>query len=110
MAFGGNQCAARLAVSLCRGLSDDQGRINETGAPTDNDGSDFLGSGSYRDCSLRSIGTVQQLVRRDKFPKPRALSPRRVGWLVREIEERSEARPISDLLPPENTGARKGVD
>ena len=57
-----------------------------------------------------SIGTVQQLVRQDKFPKPRALSPRRVGWLVREIKEWSEARPISDLLPPENTGVRKGTE
>jgi prophage regulatory protein len=48
--------------------------------------------------------TIQKLVREKAFPQPRKLSGRRVGWLVREIEEWAEARPVSDLLPPHNTG------
>ncbi len=55
-----------------------------------------------------SESTWQALVREGKAPKPRQLSDRRVGWLVRELEEWVEGRPASELLPPENTGARKG--
>lgn len=60
-------------------------------------------------CSIVSLApaTVQLLVRQEKFPKPRLISDRRVGWLLREIEEWAELRPISDLLPPANTGARR---
>ena len=50
----------------------------------------------------------ERMVQMDQAPKPRQLSSRRVGWLVRELEEWAEARPVSDLLPPPNTG-RKGV-
>jgi prophage regulatory protein len=46
-------------------------------------------------------------VREGKAPKPRQLSDRRVGWLVRELEEWVEGRPASELLPPANTGAPK---
>jgi prophage regulatory protein len=60
-------------------------------------------------CTIVSLApaTVQLLVRQKQFPKPRLLSGRRVGWLLREIEEWAEQRPISDLLPPANTGARR---
>ncbi|WP_431226806.1 helix-turn-helix transcriptional regulator [Burkholderia contaminans] len=51
-----------------------------------------------------SEATVQQLVREGNFPKPRLLSARRVAWLVREVEEWAESRPVSDLAPPANTG------
>lgn len=51
--------------------------------------------------------TVQKLVRENLFPKPRLLSGRRVGWLTREVEEWAETRPVSDLPPPPNTGAKK---
>ncbi|MFL9918842.1 AlpA family phage regulatory protein [Paraburkholderia fungorum] len=44
--------------------------------------------------------TVQKMVRTKEFPAPRELSGRRVGWLVRELEEWCEARPHSDMLPP----------
>lgn len=54
-----------------------------------------------------SESTWQALVREGKAPKPRQLSDRRVGWLVRELEEWSESRPVSDLPPPANTGAKK---
>lgn len=51
--------------------------------------------------------TVQRLVRENAFPKPRQLSGRRVAWLVRELEAWAEDRPVADLPPPGNTGARK---
>lgn len=50
--------------------------------------------------------SVQQLVREDAFPKPRKISSRRVAWLLREVQEWAEARPVSDLPPPPNTGRR----
>lgn len=56
-----------------------------------------------------SVSTVQALVRAGDFPKPRRMSGNRVGWLVREVEEWAETRPESDIAPPANTGARKGV-
>lgn len=54
-----------------------------------------------------SASTVQQLVREGAFPRPRLVSARRVAWLVRELEDWAESRPVSDQLPPQNTGARK---
>ena len=51
-----------------------------------------------------STATLQRLVRTNAFPKPRQLSGRRVGWLLREIEAWAEERPIADLLPPPNSG------
>ncbi|CAM5502480.1 helix-turn-helix transcriptional regulator [Thauera mechernichensis] len=54
-----------------------------------------------------SESTVQELVRQGQFPAPRQLSGRRVGWLVRELEAWAESRPVSQLLPPPNTGAPK---
>lgn len=53
-----------------------------------------------------AASTVQRLVREGAFPKPRQLSGRRVAWLVREIEEWAEERPVSELLPPPNTARR----
>ncbi len=57
-----------------------------------------------------SEASVQRQVREKDFPPPRVVSPRRVAWLVREVEQWAEARPISDLLPPPNTGTRKADD
>lgn len=47
-----------------------------------------------------SESTLKALVRQEGFPKPRALSGRRVGWLVREVTEWAEQRPVSKMLPP----------
>lgn len=60
-------------------------------------------------CSFVSLreSTLQKLVREGRFPRPRTLSDKRVGWLVRELEDWAESRPVSDLLPPPNTGAKK---
>lgn len=67
---------------------------------------DILGA-----CSFVALSetTLQKLVREEQFPKPRVLSGRRVGFLVRELEAWAESRPVSDLLPPANTGAKKGA-
>jgi len=56
-----------------------------------------------------SVSTVQNLGRDpdSEFPKARQLSGRRVGYLLREIEEWGETRPIANMLPPPNTGAKK---
>ncbi|WP_321804142.1 helix-turn-helix transcriptional regulator [Burkholderia sp. BCC1993] len=54
-----------------------------------------------------SPATVQKLVREKSFPEPRLLSGRRVGWLVHEVQQWADACPIAELLPPENSGARK---
>jgi prophage regulatory protein len=51
-----------------------------------------------------SDASVQKLVREGRFPKPRLLSSKRVGWLLREVDEWAETRPVSDLPPPPNTG------
>lgn len=51
-----------------------------------------------------STSTVEKLVREGDFPKPRQLSGRRVGYLVRELQEWIEARPVSEQLPPVNSG------
>lgn len=62
-------------------------------------------------CAYTSLSesTIQQLTRdrSSGFPQPRKLSGRRVGYLVRELDAWIESRPISDLLPPPNTGAKK---
>lgn len=56
-----------------------------------------------------ATATIQKMVREDQFPAPRQLSGRRVGWLVREVEEWAEERPVSALLPPPNTAWRRGL-
>jgi prophage regulatory protein len=52
-----------------------------------------------------SVSTIQALVRKGDFPKPRKASDRGARWLLREIEEWAESRPVADFLPPENTSA-----
>ncbi len=54
-----------------------------------------------------SVTTMELLLRRGEFPKPRRVSPARVVWLVRELTDWMESRPVSELLPPRNTGAAK---
>lgn len=54
-----------------------------------------------------SVTTLERLQREGQFPRPRLLAGRRVGYLVRELEEWLESRPVSDQLPPHNTGALK---
>lgn len=67
----------------------------------------FLNKPSAAAFLALSESTFEQLVREGDLPKPRALSARRVGWLVRELREWAEARPVSDVLPPANTSSSK---
>lgn len=46
-----------------------------------------------------SLSTIESLERAGEFPRRRQLSGRRVGFLVRELDEWLESRPTSDLLP-----------
>lgn len=55
-----------------------------------------------------SESTVERGVREQWFPAPRELSKGRAGYLTAELDEWLATRPVSSLLPPPNTGARKG--
>lgn len=51
-----------------------------------------------------SVSTFEKLLREDAtFPRPRALSANRNGYLVAELRGWGETRPIADRLPPANT-------
>ena len=54
-----------------------------------------------------SVSSFDRLLAKGSIPKPRQLSPNRVGWLVSDLDAWAEKRPVSDLLPPSNTGAPK---
>jgi len=57
-----------------------------------------------------SESTVQKMTREFKttgFPQPRVISGRRVAYRLAEIKAWGEQRPISDIPPPPNTGAKK---
>ena len=47
-----------------------------------------------------SRNTIDTEIRQGRFPRPRQLSGRRVAWLMREVTEWAESRPVADLLPP----------
>ena len=53
-----------------------------------------------------SVPVMERLVARRTFPLPRQISDKRVGWLVRELEEWCEGRPVSSNLPVPNCGMR----
>lgn len=56
-----------------------------------------------------STGNVQKLVREGSFPKPRAMSARRVGWIVAEVEAWVIGLPVANMLPPKNCGQRNAA-
>ena len=47
---------------------------------------------------------LDKLVAQGDAPKPRKISAGRSAWLVDELIEWGKARPVSDLLPPVNSG------
>lgn len=51
--------------------------------------------------------TIEEEIRQGRFPQPRQLAGRRVGWLVDDVLEWARTRPVSDQPPPENTSAKK---
>lgn len=57
-----------------------------------------------------SVSTFEAMGRTDKdFPKPRAISPARNGYLLEELRSWGANRPVADRLPPANTGRRKAA-
>jgi prophage regulatory protein len=54
-----------------------------------------------------SESMLDTLVARGEAPKPRKLSAGRSAWLVDDLVTWGKARPISDLLPPANSGYGK---
>jgi prophage regulatory protein len=59
------------------------------------------------DAITLSESTIDEEIRQGRFPRPRQLAGRRVGYLVEEVVEWARTRPVSDQLPPANTGAKK---
>lgn len=53
-----------------------------------------------------SVPTMERMVARGDFPAPRQLGGKRVGWLVRELDDWAESRPVSSNLPVPNCGTR----
>ncbi len=51
-----------------------------------------------------SESTIDNLEKAGDFPKRRKISTSSVGYLVRELEEWAESRPVSDLLPAPDCG------
>ncbi|VTU31769.1 putative transcriptional regulator [Variovorax sp. PBS-H4] len=51
-----------------------------------------------------SESLLDNLVARGKVPKPRKLSAGRTAWLVEDLDNWGRELPVSDLLPPENSG------
>ena len=51
-----------------------------------------------------SESQIQKLVQSGDFPRPRQLSPRRVGFIVAEVEAWVLSRPTSTCLPPPDSG------
>lgn len=49
-----------------------------------------------------SSSSIERMVRKGEFPAPRQLSGRRVAFLVKEVDEWLNNRPVSDQLPPVN--------
>lgn len=59
----------------------------------------FLGIIATAHYVALSKSQIYKLVAQGEFPKSRQLSSQRVAWLVRELDEWAEARPVSDLPP-----------
>ena len=54
-----------------------------------------------------SESTFARQVQQGSIPRPRQLAEKRVAWLRCELDAWLLARPVSDQLPPPNTGAPK---
>jgi len=66
----------------------------------------FLDKPTTAECVNLSIDTLERLVQTGEFPASRQISAKRIGWLVREVEEWAESRPRSSNLPVTNCGQR----
>jgi predicted DNA-binding transcriptional regulator AlpA len=58
-----------------------------------------------------SESMLDKLVAQGSLPRPRKISAGRSAWLVEELETWGKSLPVSDLLPPANSGyGRAGKD
>lgn len=57
-----------------------------------------LGATQAAEFVALSMSTMEKLIRQGRFPRPRQLSDRRVGFLLYELQDWIETRPES-LLP-----------
>jgi len=48
--------------------------------------------------------TIEKEIREGRFPKPRKIAQRSARYLVTELVQYAESRPVSDILPPPNCG------
>lgn len=55
-----------------------------------------------------SESMLDKLVAQGDLPRPRKLSAGRAAWLVEELEAWGKSLPVSDLLPPVNSGYGRG--
>jgi len=69
----------------------------------------YLDRESVADFVSLSVPTMERMVAAGNFPAPRQLTGKRVGWLVREVEDWAESRPVSSNLPVPNCGMRNGM-
>jgi prophage regulatory protein len=51
-----------------------------------------------------STTTLDSLVSSGELPRPRKISSNRVAFLVDDLRSFARSRPVSDLLPPRNSG------
>jgi len=63
----------------------------------------FLAREALPAITALSDNTIDALIKSGEFPKPRQTSDRRVAWLLREVREWAETRPISNLPPVPNS-------
>lgn len=50
------------------------------------------------------VDVLDKLVAQGDAPKPRRISAGRTAWLVDELDAWGRARPVSDFVPPINSG------
>ncbi len=67
----------------------------------------MLGLQQVADTLSLSKSSIHNLVASGKFPRPRKLTAKRVAWLTSDVLAWASALPVSDNLPPPNTGAPK---
>lgn len=53
------------------------------------------------------LTSFEKEVREKRAPQPRQVAGRRVVWLTKELDAWLFACPVSEQLPPENTGVKK---
>lgn len=64
----------------------------------------FLASQQAASYLAISESLLAKLVQTGDAPKPRKLSNGRAAYLVEDLDTWGRSRPVSDLLPPENSG------